>query len=590
MKFDDLLVASGEFGPYQKRVYFLLCLPAVLCGAQVLSSVFVMAIPDYRCKIPVIANDTFQVQNQVHADLANMSIPRESTAVSGQTPAFGFSKCLVYSDMWRAPRNGEEVWPTAEELTKWRTDLNTTSAVNEGVSNTSRETQQCHEWVYDKSEFDSTAITEFDVVCEDTILRSICNSVMFAGALVGSITMGIVADVCGRKRAIMLSLLAQFLTSLGVFFTPSFTVMIVLKSLSGIATHSLFSVGAIMGIELVGPNKRTFTGIVVEFFWAAGVFLVLPIAYLTRNWRHTQLIISLLTVPLFALWWLLPESPRWLLNKRRYEEAGQVLKKICNSNKTKLPQDILDAGVMIDEPHERLSTLCSNRTLLFRTVIILFNWLAVNLLYYGLSLSTDNLSGSTYINYLLGVVLEILAYILTFVLVDKTGRKRFHCICMLVSGLACLATMLPKMIGGEEYLWLESCMALLGRMFSSGAYAILYLMSAELFPTVVRNSALGVCMVFESLGGIISPYIADMGLIMSGPFSHSLPMLVFGGVSLVAGGLSLTLPETLGKPMPETIQDVIEMDKPKKSPSSSNGFVAPMLDCTSLTPLASSHV
>ncbi|GFR57680.1 organic cation transporter protein, partial [Elysia marginata] len=217
--------------------------------------------------------------------------------------------------------------------------------------------------------------------------------------------------------------------------------------------------------------------------------------------------------------------------------------------------------------------------------------LAVNLLYYGLSLGTDNLSGSTYINYLLGGVLEMVAYVVTFLLVDKTGRRRIHCTCMLVSGLACLATILPTRIGGQEYQWLVSGLALTGRMFSSGAYAMLYLMSAELFPTVVRNSAIGACNVFESVGGILSPYIADLGLIVGGgALSHSLPMVVFGSVSLVAAVLSLTLPETRGRPMPETLQDVIDLHQSKKSPSPPNGFVAPMLDCTSITPLSSSNV
>ncbi|GFO15329.1 organic cation transporter protein [Plakobranchus ocellatus] len=394
----------------------------------------------------------------------------------------------------------------------------------------------------------------------------------------------------GRKRAILLSLLFQFVTSLGVYLTPTFSVMIALKSVSGIATHSLFAIGATMGIELVGPSKRTFTGIVVEFFWAAGVLLALPIAYITRDWRYTQLTICLLTVPLFSLWWLIPESPRWLLSQRRYAEAEQLIERVCKSNKTKMPQGALDEDTASDGPKDRLIALFSNRVLICRTLVIFFNWLAVNLLYYGLSLGTENLSGSTYVNYLLGIGLEIFGYTLAFFLVDKVGRRRLHCFCMLVSGAACLGTALPSRLGGAEYEWMVTGLALTGRMFSSAAYAILYVMSAELFPTVVRNSAIGVCCVFESLGGITSPYIADLGLLVGGPFSHSLPMLVFGCVSVMAGFLSLSLPETLHKPLPETIQDAIDFDKPLKSSLPSNGLLPPVLDCNSRTPLSSSEV
>ncbi|GFO15327.1 organic cation transporter protein [Plakobranchus ocellatus] len=197
MKFDDLLVAVGEFGSYQRRVYFLLCLPAILCGAQVLSAVFIMAMPSYRCKIPAYTNDTYKIQSSIHEDLVNMSIPLDSS--SAQTASStAFSKCFVYSDVLRATQKQSDLWTSAEgalSSSLWRAAaMNMTSGSN-GKPERQRETEECHEWVYDKSEFDSTAMTEFDVVCEDTILRSICNSVVFVGALFGSVAMGIIADV-----------------------------------------------------------------------------------------------------------------------------------------------------------------------------------------------------------------------------------------------------------------------------------------------------------------------------------------------------------------------------------------------------------
>ena len=48
MKYDEILQHVGEFGPYQRRVFYLLMLPPLLAGAQVFSVVFTMAIPEYR--------------------------------------------------------------------------------------------------------------------------------------------------------------------------------------------------------------------------------------------------------------------------------------------------------------------------------------------------------------------------------------------------------------------------------------------------------------------------------------------------------------------------------------------------------------
>ena len=48
MKFDDLLREVGEFGRYQKWVYFWSCLPAVSVGAFMLLNVIVFGVPEHR--------------------------------------------------------------------------------------------------------------------------------------------------------------------------------------------------------------------------------------------------------------------------------------------------------------------------------------------------------------------------------------------------------------------------------------------------------------------------------------------------------------------------------------------------------------
>jgi hypothetical protein len=49
-------------------------------------------------------------------------------------------------------------------------------------------------------------------------------------------------------------------------------------------------------------------------------------------------------------------------------------------------------------------------------------------------------------------------------------------------------------------------------------------------------------------------YIAD--LYLQGNYSEGVPMLMMGGLATGAGLLSLTLPETLNQPMPETLSDL----------------------------------
>lgn len=91
-------------------------------------------------------------------------------------------------------------------------------------------------------------------------------------------------------------------------------------------------------------------------------------------------------------------------------------------------------------------------------------------------------------------------------------------------------------------------------MAISGCLAVMYIYTAELFPTQVRANAVGLCSMVEQLGGIISPlflYIYDV---------HSwLPGTIFGLSSIFAGILSLYLPETYNLQMMMSFEDATAM-------------------------------
>ena len=63
--------------------------------------------------------------------------------------------------------------------------------------------------------------------------------------------------------------------------------------------------------------------------------------------------------------------------------------------------------------------------------------------YYGLSLNVGNLSGSIYLNYFYTCLTEVCAYTLCIPGLYCTGRKKFHCACMIVGGAALLVVIFP---------------------------------------------------------------------------------------------------------------------------------------------------
>ena len=56
---------------------------------------------------------------------------------------------------------------------------------------------------------------------------------------------------------------------------------------------------------------------------------------------------------------------------------------------------------------------------------------------------------------------------------------------------------------------ITTTLAMIGKLGSAAAFAIIYIFSAELFPTVVRNAGMGASSCCARMGGIIAPYVAD---------------------------------------------------------------------------------
>jgi len=307
-------------------------------------------------------------------------------------------------------------------------------------------------------------------------------------------------------------------------------------------------------MEFVGPKFRTICGVAIEIPFALGELYIVGLAYLIRDWRDYQLAIG---VPFFLFLiylFKIPESVRWLLTKGKKEEAKHVLSEIGKFNSVILPNLTDDDTEGVEEEEEiesvGMSSILIHPTLRIRFFIMALNWIVATLGYYGLGLSSASLGSDAFSSFALSATMEIPSYIFCILSLDRFGRKGILSFSQILAGSTCILAATVPLPDNLEYL--RTGLALLGKFGASASFAVVFVFTAELFPTPVRNTAIGLCSTSARLGGILSPYIASLS-----STSPLLPFLIMGCCCCLGGMAALLLPETSGLPLPDTVDEAV---------------------------------
>lgn len=346
----------------------------------------------------------------------------------------------------------------------------------------------------------------------------------------------------------LVGLAFQAVFGVGAAYAPNLYVYTLLRFMVGTAISAVLVNAFVLGTEWTGSKHRMLAGLLTDYFFGLGYILLAGVAYLVRDWRHLQLAISAPGFLFFFYIWVLPRSARWLMANRREEEALQLISRAAKLNGNPLPEDLNIIGRDKAKGRRKYTLVDLVRTPEMRkqSLILFYLWFVTILVYYGLSLNVSGFGEDVYWNHLVFGLVEIPARTMVLFTINYS-RRLSQAGYLWVCGLACLLSIFIP----HECTTMRMALNLVGKFGVTASLSVIYIYTAEVFPTVIRQNGIGMGSTCARVGGVLAPVVH----LLQDYYVH-IPMILFGLSSLIGAALTLLLPETANQPLRETIEDV----------------------------------
>ena len=146
---------------------------------------------------------------------------------------------------------------------------------------------------------------------------------------IGAFIFGRAADRWGRRPTLMVDVLLYSIIEFASGFSPSLTVLIVLRALYGVAMGGEWGVGASLTMESIPPHARGFVSGLLQSGYPTGYFLasiVYGLFFPVIGWRGMFMVGVLPALLVLYIRRSVPESPNWTPAKGARSDTLAILK------------------------------------------------------------------------------------------------------------------------------------------------------------------------------------------------------------------------------------------------------------------------
>ncbi|XP_034558830.1 solute carrier family 22 member 13-like [Notolabrus celidotus] len=497
--FEEILRNIGEFGLFQQLTLLALSFPNLIQSFVFASFLFVEFDPERHCNTAWILQADSELTPE---EQLNLTVPHEEDG--------SYSRCQMFKPV----------------------DWNISTIRENGLN----ETIGCQNgWVYINTMFNSTVVTDFDLVCGGTNLVEFIQSVFMAGVLIGSLIFLPFAESFGRKRANQIPVVIMFIFIIAAALSPNIYLYLVFQLLVGVGVGGYRVSSILLVTEWMGVSKQSLGALVTQLFDAVGQCILATVIYIIRDWRVTQLIPAApLALVVFYIWFI-PESAQWLLNRGKTEEAKRLIMKAAAVNKRTVPDYLLDKiAVKEVENQGGIRVIYRSSVLMKYLVILVLAWFASSLASLCLYFNMANFGMSIFLTQFLFGTIEVPAHTFNLWLLEVLGRRKLFISTTVLGGLSCSLILVVPQGNGI----VVTALVVMARFLLMWGATLSNVYIQELFPTSVSQTASGVGATAARIGGLLAPLLNMLTM-----YHRVIPITVFSSLTIISGALGFLLPD-----------------------------------------------
>lgn len=374
------------------------------------------------------------------------------------------------------------------------------------------------------------------------------------------------SDSWGRKPTLFMAILTNVVFRvLSLFCGTHWYILCACQFFVGCTTTVLFVVPALIAAELCNKDERAEVYTITWTVCLVGLSVLPFIAWLCADWFYIGLSTAGLGSLMLFYYPFVPESPRWLLQKGRVDEAAAVLKVVQDYNrkyggvgakKKSVPAEnsnfngrrlscmsvarsssitsaqdnasleyikslllqVLEKqydreesvsiaegrGAQLED-RSKATVIFTRRNIAKNTCLLAVCFSMNALIYSTMTYNSTHMSGSHFKNFFLLGIIEVSSGFFGGYLTDTLGRRWTQTGAFGLCALACFAT--SVMVHQRE---IEVLLATLAKMLVTVSFLVVYCQTTEMFPTELRSTGSGIVSTIGNFACISAPIISEL--------------------------------------------------------------------------------